>query len=106
MFDILSIPTFRRELKRLAKKYRSILDDVRELITELEQNPLQGESIGKDCYKIRLLITSKNRGKSGGGRVIICVKIVDEKVHLLTIYDKSEKENLESGELDQLLTQM
>ena len=52
MFDILSIPTFRRDLKRLAKKYRSILDDVRDLITELEQNPIQGESIGQDCYKI------------------------------------------------------
>ncbi len=60
MFEILSTQIFRRDLKRLAKKYRSIIDDVEELITELEQNPLQGESIGQDCYKIRLHITSKN----------------------------------------------
>ena len=60
MFEILSTQIFRRDLKRLAKKYRSIIDDVEEFITELEQNPLQGESIGQDCYKIRLHITSKN----------------------------------------------
>ena len=106
MFEILYTSTFRRDLKRLGKKHLSILNDVRMLITELEQNPIQGESIGQDCYKIRLQITSKNKGKSGGGCIITCVKIVENKVHLLTIYDKSAKSNLESGELNSLLSQI
>jgi hypothetical protein len=55
---------------------------------------------------VRLRIKSKNTGKSGGGRIITCVKIIDETVHFLTIYDKSEKEDLDKGELDELLKQI
>jgi hypothetical protein len=58
---------------------------------------------GKDCYKIRLSITSKRRGKSGGARLITCLKIKDKNVFLLTIYDKSEKEDISDKELNQLL---
>jgi mRNA-degrading endonuclease RelE of RelBE toxin-antitoxin system len=106
MFEVLSILPFKKDLKRLAKKYPSLLQDVKDLIESLEINPIQGESLGQDSYKIRLKIASKNRGKSGGGRVITCVKIVAETVHLLSIYDKSEKEDLEQGELDELLKQI
>ena len=106
MYEIFYTPIFRKNLKRLGKKQRSIIQDVRELAESLEQYPFQGESLGQDSYKIRLRIKSKNTGKSGGGRVITCVKIVDETVHLLTIYDKSEKENLDPNELDELLKQI
>lgn len=50
-----------------------------------------------------MAITSKGRGKSGGSRVISCVKIVAESVFLLSIYDKSAKENISDKELDELL---
>ena len=59
----------------------------------LEFDPLQSESLGKDCYKIRMAIASKNKGKSGGSRVITCVKVVKETVFLFSIYDKADKEN-------------
>jgi hypothetical protein len=74
-----------------------------QLITSLEKNPLQGEPPGKDCYKVRMAITSKRKGKSGGSQVITCVKVVNEIVYLLTIYDKSDKENISDKELDNLL---
>jgi hypothetical protein len=73
------------------------------LIGSLEKKPIQGKPLGKDCYKIRMSITSKSKGKSGGSRVITCVKVVEQDVYLLTIYDKSEKENISDKELDELL---
>jgi hypothetical protein len=43
------------------------------------------------------------KGKSGGARVITCVKITSNKVYLLSIYDKSKKENISDKELNELL---
>ena len=87
----------------LTKKHHSFKSDIETLISSLEQNPLQGEPLGKDCYKVRMSIASKGKRKSGGSRVITCVKVVDQYVYLLTIYDKSEKENISDKELDELL---
>ena len=63
----------------------------------------KGKSLGKDCFKIRMAITSNGKGKSGESRVITCVKIVAESVFLLSIYDKGDKENFSDNELDSLL---
>ena len=62
--------------------------------------------MGNKCYKIRLAIASKGKGKSGGARVIANLVIEDDAVYLLTIYDKSEKSNLTDGELAELLKQV
>ncbi len=77
--------------------------EVLNLITSLEEDPTQGTPLGNDCYKIRLAIKSKGKGKSGGARVITCVKVVDGFVYLLTIYSKSEKDNISYKELQQLI---
>lgn len=50
-----------------------------------------------------MAISSKNKGKSGGSRVITCVKIIDETVILLSIYDKSEQEDIDDKALNKLL---
>ena len=52
---------------------------------------------------MRLAIASKGKGKSGGARVITCVKIVKSVVYLLAIYDKSERETISDAELKQLI---
>ncbi len=103
---MLPIPPFDRQLKRLSKKYPSLKQEFFELIENLEKNPEQGTSLGKNCYKIRLAISSKGKGKSGGARVITNFVIADETVYLLSIYDKSEKENLTNKELDELLAEV
>lgn len=64
---------------------------------------MHGIAIGKNCFKIRLSISSKGKGKSGGARIITNIVIKDETVYLLAIYDKSDKENLTDKELDELL---
>jgi hypothetical protein len=69
----------------------------------LEENPTQGTSLGRNCYKIRLAISSKGKGKSGGARLITNFVIADDTIYLLSIYDKSDKENLTDKELDELL---
>lgn len=97
---------FRRQFKKLQKKYPSLKIDIAKLGTELRENPQKGTPLGKNCFKIRLSITSKGKGKSGGARVITYVQIIDETMYLLTIYDKSEKENLNEGEIDALLDEI
>ena len=98
-FEIIPTPPFAKELKTLAKKYKSIGDDLRKLIKELDENPKLGTYLGKDCFKIRMTISSKGKGKSGGARVITYVKVVHEKIYLLDIYDKSNSESISDKEL-------
>ena len=105
-YSILSTEKFDKLLKQLAKKYPSLKTDVATLLTSLQDDPMQGASLGKNCYKVRLAIKSKAKGKSGGARVITHLHIVQTTVILLTIYDKAEKENLDSNELDELLAQL
>ncbi|GAB2977171.1 hypothetical protein GCM10027049_10230 [Mucilaginibacter puniceus] len=97
------IPKFEKELKRLSKKYPSLKSDFSLLLNSLKENPSQGTSLGNECYKIRMAIASKGKGKSGGARVITCFKVVHSTVFLLTIFDKSEQENIADKELRELL---
>ena len=105
-YKIESIGTFDKQVKKLAKKYNSLKSDLSKLVLELLQNPHLGTPIGKSCFKIRLSITSKGKGKSGGARVITHVQIIGETIYLLSIYDKSDKENLNDGEIDALLNEI
>lgn len=102
-FNIYTTDFFDKELKKLSKKYPSVKTDYKTLVDLLKEEPKQGQPLGKDCYKIRMAISSKGKGKSGGSRVISCVKIVAESVFLLSIFDKGDKENISDKELDKLL---
>ncbi len=102
-YNVLLSSSFQREFKALHKKYPSIAKDLSGLIDVIKDEPFTGTSIGKGCYKIRLSIASKGKGKSGGARVITCVKIVNLNVYLISIYDKSDKESLDDNELTVLL---
>ena len=102
-FDVIATETFERKLKRLAKKYKSLAADLAPVIDELEKNPELGTPIGKNCYKLRISITSKGKGKSGGARMITYVRIVKKTAFLLAIYDKSEQANISDKELLMLI---
>src|SRR5436190_20401750 len=97
---------FERELKALAKKHRSLKNDLATLIEQLEQEPTTGTDLGNNCYKIRLAITSKGKGKSGGARVITHVRVTGNTVYLLSIYDKSEMENIADNTIKERLKKM
>jgi mRNA-degrading endonuclease RelE of RelBE toxin-antitoxin system len=98
-FEILRTDAFTKHLKLLSKKYPSIKKDYASFIESLQTNPLQGESLGKSCYKVRLKITSKSAGKSGGARVITYVRLEKKRITLLDIYDKSVMENITDKQL-------
>lgn len=104
-YSILPTHRFEKELKRLAKKFRSLKSDFAGLITEISENPEAGTFIGNSCYKIRLSIASKGKGKGkrGGARVITHLYIAARTVYLLTIYDKGEKADLKPNELKELI---
>ena len=101
-YNIYSIPLFDKQAKRLSKKYPSLKTDLADLVAVLSENPETGKALGNDFYKIRLAITSKGKGKSGGARVITYVKITETVVYLTSIYDKSEINTISSSELEQL----
>lgn len=102
-YRVKSITVFEKQAKRLIKKYASLKKELVQLIQELRENPEQGKAIGKNCFKIRIAVASKGKGKSGGARVITNFVVIDATVYLLAIYDKSEKGNLSDKELDELL---
>ena len=102
-YSIIVTRRFEKELKRLHKKFSSLKEDFAQLIVEITNNPIAGTFIGNNCYKIRLAISSKGKGKSGGARVITYLYIDTETVYLLTIYDKNEKSDIQPNELKKMI---
>lgn len=103
-YNVVTIPPFDRQLKRLVKKFPSLKVEYAELVDSLEKNPEQGNAISNNCYKIRVAIKSKGKGKRGGARVITHVQIVESIVFLLAIYDKSEQVDITDKEIGYLLS--
>ena len=101
--EIITTKSFISESKKLSKKYKSFEEDIKNLVLQLEDNPLSGIHLGNNFYKIRIHIKSKNKGKSGGARVITLVKLKDNRLTLVTIYDKSNISNLSISKLIQKL---
>ena len=104
-YSITTTKDFESNFKRLSKKYRSLLDDLEEFKKELLQNPTAGNDLGDNTYKVRMAIASKNKGKSGGARVITCnvwVDLENSQIYLLTIYDKNEQDNISKTEIEYL----
>ena len=99
-YKISTIPLFDKQAKRLVKKYPSIKTDLIALINSLETQPAQGVALGNNFYKIRLAITAKGKGKSGGARVITYLKVTATTVYLSSIYEKGEKETISTKELE------
>jgi hypothetical protein len=102
-FNVVATVPFERKLKRLAKKYHSIRDDLRVVVEELSQNPTIGTPLGKNCFKIRIGITDKMKGKSGGARLITYARILKKTVYLMDIYDKSELTTISNTELQMII---
>ena len=94
---------FKKEAKRLSKKYPSLKSELAELFTKLEEDPTLGTPLGNDIYKIRLAIASKSKGKSGGARILSFVKVMQTTVLLFSIYSKGEVDNLTDKQIKELI---
>ncbi|WP_288207867.1 type II toxin-antitoxin system RelE/ParE family toxin [uncultured Parabacteroides sp.] len=105
-YSIIFDDTFEKEVKRLSKRYSSLKEDLITLQEEINANPQLGIDLGGNLRKIRMRITSKGRGKSGGARVItftVVVSIDETEINLLYIYDKSERDSIHPKEIEELL---
>ena len=106
-YEIKVTSGFLKELKHLSKKYNSITEDLRQLSREIIDNPSIGKDLGNGLRKVRLAISSKNKGKSGGARVItfsLIMSVDSTDIFLISIYDKSEKENITIKELHERMS--
>lgn len=99
MNSIIFTPNFERDLKRIVKKYPAFRKDIAELVASLKENALQGSEPFENVRKIRLSITGKNKGKSGGARVIIYIRISNEQIYCLYVYDKAEIADIPDHEI-------
>ena len=105
-FEILTTVDFDKSLQALAKKYLSIIDDIKEFRNSLKENPFQGDELTPGIRKIRMAITSKGRGKSGGARVITKTIVYTEtegRIYLLEIYDKANTSTIDIEILKQIV---
>ena len=106
-YNFRTISSFERDLKRFAKRYHSLRDDVKELVKELQENPLMGTDLGHGIHKIRLAIKSKGSGKRGGARVIVHTDVIvvirEGTICFLALYDKSEQSTITDKAIKALL---
>jgi len=93
-YDVNVVDEFKRDTKKLFKKYKSIKNDILELIEKLEEDYQIGIHLGSNLYKIRVK-NSDVGGKSGGYRVIYYTKLSSNSIYLLSIYSKTQKESID-----------
>ena len=113
--EIIVVENFKREARRLKKKYASLNDELFRLGQELLAYPRSGTALGKNIYKIRLAVKSKGRGKSGGLRVItrvveVQIHVVDKSpktnIYLLSIYDKADQADISDKRLKEIIQEL
>lgn len=102
-YNVIPTPDFKKLFKKLAKKFPSLKADLQQLLDTLTEEPTIGTNLGHGIYKIRMAITSKGKGKSGGARVITFLVTDDLEVYLVYIYDKSQLDNLTKDQIIELL---
>ena len=102
-YSVIPTPRFKKEAKKLLKRYSSLKSELYELEKILSENPTLGTDLGNNIFKIRIAIKSKGKGKSGGGRVITYIINELSEVILLTIFDKSDFETIDEQVLKDLI---
>lgn len=89
---------FLKEAKQLSKKYKLLKSDLKQAVYEIENSKDFGVSLGFNLFKKRVKNSSIPTGKSGGFRIIIFGQFED-KIILISIFSKTDKENLSDEEL-------
>ena len=96
--------TFEIKFKRYKKKFLSIDADLKHFLETLPQ--ITKTDMGNGIYKYRLSVKSKNKGKSGGFRIVSFEVLISEyqkNITLITIYDKSEQASISKKEINSIL---
>ncbi len=97
------LESFKKEVKKLQKKYKQISNDLKSLLKELQTNPKAGIELGNNCYKIRVQNSSIPTGKRSGFRVVYYYIDSNGVIYLMSIYSKSELENISDEKILEIL---
>ncbi len=100
---IISLDSFKKDVKQLYKKNKKLLSDLISLNDILNVNPKAGIVLSNNLFKIRLENSSSKIGKSGGFRVIYYYLDKNENVYLLKIYSKTKIPNIKEEVLIKIL---
>lgn len=100
---IISLESFKKDAKKLYKKNKKLLLDLKTLNKVLNENPKTGIELSFNLYKIRLENSSSKVGKSGGFRVIYYYLDENENLYLLKIYSKTDISNIKEEILIKIL---
>ncbi|MCX5982933.1 MAG: type II toxin-antitoxin system RelE/ParE family toxin [Nostocales cyanobacterium LacPavin_0920_SED1_MAG_38_18] len=107
LIEIALTPRFQRDLRELAKRYRSIRSDVQPLIDQLQAGEIPGDRIAGikyQIFKVRIKNSNIQKGKSGGYRVIYYLKNA-QGIILTTIYSKSDLTDVSNEIIEQAIAQ-
>jgi len=103
MISFSALPSFKKDLKQLSKRFRNVKSDVTDLMKTLKNNPESGVFIKQDIYKIRLKNSDTKSGKSGGYRVLYYYVNNKNEIIFFTIFSKTDIENISNDDLDNLI---
>lgn len=96
-------PEYKQNLRDLSKRFRNIRSDVQSIIEQLQQGNIIGDKIGGIgeeyvIYKVRIRNSNIQKGKSAGYRLIYQIES-PTSILLLTIYSKSDREDIDVNEI-------
>ena len=101
--EIVEHALYEKAFKKLSKKYKNIDKDVDAFLSSMRSKEDLGIELKSNVYKVRIVNSSKNKGKSAGYRLLSYVALVKNELHLLYIYDKSSIGNLTESEVDAMI---
>ena len=101
--QIIKADTYNRAIKKLKKRFAHIEDDVDLFFEKISTLDELGVHLGNNVFKARIANSDKKSGKSSGYRLISYLKLIDNELYLLFIYDKSDFENIDESEIDPLI---
>lgn len=105
MFQVELTDLFKRDLKKLSKKYPQIKKDLSSLLDQLEQKIFEGDELQGfpgTVYKVRVGSTDQKKGKRGGFRVIYLIVTDAQTIHLMAIYAKARQTDLTQRQKQEL----
>jgi len=108
-YHVRDVSVFAADLVKLARKYPSVVRLVENLFNELEIGNIHGVSIPRvniqdgKIFKTRLANPDARKGKSGGFRVIWLLNTSNNNIYPLTIYSKSDQEDIHPQNISNLI---
>jgi len=107
IFRIEYTSEFKRNLRTLAKKYRSIRGDIQPFIDRIKSGQFIGnqvKGVGDLVYKARVRNSDIQKGKSAGYRAIYWIK-TPQDIILITLYSKLDQADISPQQIRRIIRQ-